>query len=363
MLFRTLTKARFRDLVERFISEHEVIGPRRVCVDREGTPVHQLLPVSRFEDLELDYEYAEFSAKTYFLPYEEQLSSFELGEWDWSQKIRYRVQPRAIIGLRACDINALVRLDKVFARNLFPSPYYLARRKNTFIVGLDHDPCDGGFCRSVDSDTVSHGFDLFLTDLGDRYFAAINSDRAFSALRQVGAQEITDEDTNDYLAARQKIGDGFGPEVNVHNLANLLDIEFDSPVWQRWGDKCMSCGTCAMVCPTCYCYGVHEEVGMDFCSATKTKKLHSCNLLDFAEVAGGHNFRPDRQTRLKYRYYHQHRGFVEAHESALCVGCNRCGRACLAGINPREIIADLQEEGPPVGPGLEARAATGEETP
>jgi formate hydrogenlyase subunit 6/NADH:ubiquinone oxidoreductase subunit I len=83
---------------------------------------------------------------------------------------------------------------------------------------------------------------------------------------------------------------------------------------------------------------------MDFSEAHKVKQLYSCNVKDFAEVAGGHNFRPDRETRLKYRYYHQHRGFVEAHEEPMCVGCNRCGRVCLAGINPPDIIEDLKTE-------------------
>ena len=100
-----------------------------------------------------------------------------------------------------------------------------------------------------------------------------------------------------------------------------------------------------MVCPTCYCYGVAERVSMDEAESTKVKQLYSCNLLDFAEVAGDHNFRPDRETRLKYRYYHQHRGFSETFESPMCVGCNRCGRVCLAGINPADIIRDLQTEG------------------
>ncbi len=99
-----------------------------------------------------------------------------------------------------------------------------------------------------------------------------------------------------------------------------------------------------MVCPTCYCYGVEEEVSMDFQHATRIKQLHSCNLLDFAKVAGGHNFRPDKETRLKYRYYHQHRGFVEDYDEPKCVGCNRCGRVCLAGINPPAVIQDLYEE-------------------
>ena len=83
---------------------------------------------------------------------------------------------------------------------------------------------------------------------------------------------------------------------------------------------------------------------MDQKHASKIKQLYSCNLLDFATVAGGHNFRPEKQTRLKYRYYHQHRGFREAYEESKCVGCGRCSRVCLAGINPPEVITDLQKE-------------------
>ena len=70
-------------------------------------------------------------------------------------------------------------------------------------------------------------------------------------------------------------------------------------------------------------------------------------LVDFAQVAGGHNFRPKRESRLKYRYYHQHRGFVEAYDEPKCVGCGRCARACLAGINPTDIIRELLNEEQP----------------
>lgn len=263
---------------------------------------------------------------------------------DWDQEISYRIQPRAIIGLHAHDVNALVKLDKVFSRGRFPSPYYVSRRKNTFVVGLDHVPLEDEFSQSVGADIVTHGFDLFLTDLGDRYFVAIGSDRGLNLLNRVEAREVTDDDTNDYKEARRRILKGFKTHLDVHNLPNLLDLEFTSDVWEKWGRKCLSCGSCAMVCPTCYCYGVTEEVSMDFTRATKIKQLHSCNLLDFAEVAGGHNFRPDQQTRLKYRYYHQHRGFVEDYDEPKCVGCNRCGRVCLAGINPPAVVNDLYEE-------------------
>jgi len=344
MLFRVIAKEDFRKLVEVILESNEVIGPTRIADDKDGKPIHQYLPVKRFDEINLDYETTEYPAKTYFLPYRENLSTFCFQEDGWEQNIRYRLQPRAIVGLHTCDINALVRLDKVLARDFHPSPYYVSRRKNTFIVGIDHEACAHGFCRSLDTDVVTHGFDLFLTDLGDRYFVAIDSDRGYTTLQKVKPREATEEDSDAYLRARKRIAASHHIHVDVQNLPNLLDIEFESDVWKHWGGKCLSCGSCAMVCPTCYCYGVQEEVEMGGRAGAKVKRLYSCNLADFATVAGGHNFRPKRETRLKYRYYHQHRGFMESYEEPKCVGCGRCSAVCLAGINPPEVIRDLQDE-------------------
>jgi sulfhydrogenase subunit beta (sulfur reductase) len=342
MLFKILEKPEFKKLFELILAHNEVIGPKKVGIDQHGKSIHHYLPVRSFEELALDYDTTEYSAKTYFLPFKENLSRFRFEENDWTHEISYRLQPRAIIGLHACDINALLKLDKVMAQDFFPSPYYISRRKNTFVVGIDHEPCEGGFCRSLGTDIVTHGFDLFLTDLGDRYFVAIDSDRGFTILNRVKVREVTEKDTKNYIEVRKRIAEGFTTSIDVRNLPNLLDIEFESDVWKKWGSKCLSCGTCAMVCPTCYCYGVTERVSMDWKEGAKIKHLYSCNIIDFAQVAGGHNFRPNRETRLKYRYYHQHRGFVERYDEPKCVGCGRCGRNCLAGINPPEVIGDLQ---------------------
>jgi formate hydrogenlyase subunit 6/NADH:ubiquinone oxidoreductase subunit I len=320
------------------------VAPKSVGTNSKGKTIHQFLPVKSFAEIDLGYETTEYSPKTYFLPFQENLSTYRFDEDDWKQEIRYRAELRVLLGLHACDINALLRLDKVLARDVYPSPYYIARRQNTLIIGLDHEPCEGGFCHSLGTDTVTHGFDMFLTDLEDRFFVAINSDKGYELLSPFNPKEVTEQDTNEYLQVRRRISKAFKTHLDMQNLPNLLDLEFNSPVWARWGDKCLSCGSCAMVCPTCYCYGVVERVSVDFSRGAKIKKLHSCNLLDFALVAGGHNFRPNRQTRLKYRYYHQHRGFTESYEEPKCVGCNRCGRVCLAGINPPEVIRDLQME-------------------
>lgn len=343
MLFKIISKNEFRRFIELVFEHTEIIAPKQVGVSSAGKPIHQYLPVQDFDEIDLDYETTEYSAKTYFLPYKENLSTCSFLGTIWDREIKYRLQPRVILGLHACDINALLKLDKVLAGDRYPSPYYISRRKNTFIIGIDHDPCERGFCHAVGADVATHGFDLFLTDLGDRYFVAINSDRGFDALQQVKTKDPTDRDTNAYLEVRRRIASKF-EHLEMHNLPNLMDIEFKSKVWKKWADKCLSCGSCAMVCPTCYCYGVEEHISMDGNESAKIKRLHSCNLLDFATVAGGHNFRADRETRLKYRYYHQHRGFVETYEEPLCVGCYRCGRVCLAGINPLDIINDLQTE-------------------
>lgn len=344
MLFKILGKDEFRGLVDIVLESNEIIAPKRIGTDAGGEPIHQFLPIDSFDEMDLGYRTTEYSAKTYFLPYRENLCSFSLEDGDWRQEIAYRIQPRAIIGLHAHDVNALVKLDKVFIRGRFPSPYYVSRRKNTFVVGIDHLPLQDEFSQSMGADIAMHGFDLFLTDLGDRYFVAIASDRGFNLLNRVKVAEVSDDDTNAYKEVRSRILQGFQTRIDVRNLPNLLDLEFTSEVWKHWGKKCLSCGSCAMVCPTCYCYGVVEEVTMDFARATKIKQLYSCNLLDFAAVAGGHNFRPDQETRLKYRYYHQHRGFMEDYDEPKCVGCNRCGRVCLAGINPAAVITDLYEE-------------------
>ncbi len=344
MLFVTLKKDQLEKLVTGLMETDEVIGPKLVQKNKDGKPVHKFMPVDNFAEIDLLYDHTIYSAKNLFLPYKEELSRFRFDDGDWEQEITYWEKPRVILGMHACDINALLRLDKVFTRDFYPSPYYLARRRNTIIIGIDHMACEGGFCRSMGTDTVDRGFDLFLTDIGDRYFVAVGSDAGYNLLRRVESGEVTDDDRRAYIEMRMEIAKSFVTRLDPQNLPNLMDLQFGSAVWKRWGSMCLSCGSCAMVCPTCYCYDVSEHISMDFTQSCKLKTQYSCNLVDFALVAGGHNFRPDREKRLMYRYYHHFRGFVESNGEPMCVGCNRCGRACLPGINPPDVIRELQAQ-------------------
>jgi sulfhydrogenase subunit beta (sulfur reductase) len=345
MIFKVLDKNELKRFFDALAAENNIVGPVRTGTDRRAAPLYAFGPVSDYASLQLGYTTTKLSAKRYFLPFWESLASFRIEGRDWRKTVDYHVdRPTVFFGLHACDINALNRLDKVLMSGVHPMPYYAAKRKNMFIIGIGCEPQPFCFCRSMGSDTVLHGFDMFLNDIGDAYFVEVLSATAYHLLESVTTREPKERDHIRYRKAVEEKNEKFTARVDTTDLTKILDMEFQSPVWKQWGDRCFGCGACANVCPTCYCYGVEETVDIDLRSAQKIKTLYSCNVVDFAQVAGGHNFRPERHSRLKYRYYHKHRGFVEAYEESLCVGCGRCGEACLAGIRVPDVIASVRGE-------------------
>jgi sulfhydrogenase subunit beta (sulfur reductase) len=344
MIYKVISKSEFRKFIDALVRQNTSFGPRQVDRNTADEPIYQFMPVSSVDDIEFDYTLTTSSAKHFFLPFRDQLSRFSFQNSDFEQHVAYEADPVVLIGLRPCDISALNILDDVLLNGRYPSPYYLAKRKNTFVIGMDHLPLPDCFCKSLAHHTVSTGFNLFCSDIGEKYYLSINSSKAFTYLEKFQTEEPSCEDNCLMTRRRKLISESFRTEVDVTSLPSILDIEFESPVWDKWGAKCLNCGTCAMVCPTCYCYSVDEHFDIDLKGASRNRQLYSCNLVDFAVVAGGHNFRPKNGDRLKYRYYHQHRGFAENANQQICVGCNRCGRACLTGINPKAVINDLRME-------------------
>lgn len=342
MIFKMFRATALSQLFALF-SDNPIIGPISKGCDRDEQKLYDFDHISTFEQLQIDYGQTIHSAKRFCLPYREETSSFTFQDDTWQKEVDYGShQALVLFGLHPCDINALNKLDKVLMESIYPNPFYGAKRKNLFIIGHSCLPGPGCFCQSMGTDTVLHGCDLFLTRLDDDYFAEIHTPRAFQIIQQLSTRDPGAQDHERFRRTLERRNSSFLSSVDTSDLTKILDMEFQSEVWQEWGKRCLSCGTCAQVCPTCYCYGIEEKVDMDLSRATKNKQLYSCNLVDFAEVAGGHNFRPEAQSRLKYRYYHKHRGFVEAFEESLCTGCGRCGQSCLADITVPEVIASVR---------------------
>ncbi len=134
--------------------------------------------------------------------------------------------------------------------------------------------------------------------------------------------------------------------VEPSKWPKLLDEAYNHPVWEEMAKSCFSCGSCNLVCPTCYCFDVRDEVNWNLSTGERIRVWDGCMLADFAIVAGNLNFRKSRADRYRHRYYRKGKYVPpKIGGSIACVGCGRCITACVAKIaNPVEIFNRLAEE-------------------
>jgi len=336
MLFRILSKDHVPDLVRGLATEYEVIGP----VAKEDKFV--FAPIADASQLRLDYDTTLLPPKRWFLPNEERLLKFDLADETVTGE-GIVAPPRVLFGLHACDVHALQLMDKVFLTGTV-DPYYEARRAATVVIGVSCIPDGECFCNAFDAGEVHRGFDMFLTDIGDSYYVSLGSVRGAEILdRYVETSQVDAEDVAKFQRVSRAFVESFSLDVDATQLPVLMDAKYDDPIWEEFGEKCLSCGACSIVCPTCYCFDVVDRISPDGKSGERVRTWDSCQFKDFAAVAHGQNFRGTRASRVRYRYYHKQLGHLTKYKRVLCVGCGRCARACPTGITPAAVIGALQK--------------------
>ena len=133
--------------------------------------------------------------------------------------------------------------------------------------------------------------------------------------------------------------------MDPHRIPELLEESEDHPVWRRKADLCYSCGSCNLVCPTCYCFDVHEDFDWSLQTGERTRVWDGCMLTKFANVAGDHNFRGQKESRYRHRYYRKGLYVFDTIGQIACVGCGRCVGACLPDIaNPVSVYNRLIDD-------------------
>jgi sulfhydrogenase subunit beta (sulfur reductase) len=314
----------------------EVHGP----VEQNG--VHVFRRLDDWSAVCLDYIRTVIPPKKYFLPPREEMFRYSVknGYQPCTEDLERSI---VLFGLHPCDISALNILDGVFAGK-YPDPYFQTRRKNVAIIGLDCTPDEHCFCRSMRGDVVDHGFDLFLYDIGDCYLTFVGTARGDDMV--LAAPELFDDITrNDIDEYKRRSGmkrSAFRVDLEIRDLPEIFDMEYESTIWEELGERCLACGSCSMVCPTCYCYDVVDEVELGTSDSVRLRCWDSCLFSAHARVAGGENFRDSRADRIKFRFYHKQRGFVAEFGRPSCVGCGRCVTSCPIGIDIVEVLRGLR---------------------
>jgi len=252
--------------------------------------------------------------------------------------------PRVLAGVRSCDLRALMLMDAVQADGV-KDPYYFARRENTAIIAVDClAPCDDrAFCQATGSLGHKGGADVFLTPVDGKLVVETLTPKGEDLVKDAAFEKSGDAQALLEKAARQKPA-SFGRQLRapVGKLPALLRAAYRHPLWEKHVERCFSCGTCTLVCPTCYCFEVKDDVELDLASGHRERTWDSCMLPAFAVVAGGHNFRGTAASRQRHRVKRKFEYLPERFGlGSFCVGCGRCGRQCTSHIDIYDIVNDV----------------------
>lgn len=348
MLDRMIRRSELLRLVDELALSRRIVGPIR----KGERFVYQ--QVARAEQLDLDFNYCVYSPKAWLLPPRETLFTYSRTDGAFKAEPRFDDSPTAVIGVHPCDINAIRMLDKVFDERE-PDEHYLCRRRNLFIVGIDcAQPCTTGvFCKNMKANSAASGFDIMchpvarLADGDVRYAAVFGTQGGREWVLYARAGEAPSADDERAFARYHANKDRMFPAVmteDVDSLPNLLDRSYDSLLWEATARRCYSCGSCNLVCPTCYCFNMRDECDATLSNGERVREWDGCQLTGFAAVAGGHNFRTKPAARLRHRIYRKAKWILERTGIPGCVGCARCDRACTAKIHSLEIYRQLAEE-------------------
>jgi formate hydrogenlyase subunit 6/NADH:ubiquinone oxidoreductase subunit I len=327
--------------IHNLLKDYRVVGP----VEKHGH--YAFDEILDPKDIRLAYTTTILPPKKYLLPPKEVLFAFDRSNGGEIKPVKPE-KPTVIFGVHTCDLHAIQLLDEVFASGHL-DPNYFNRRQNTFIVSVEClSPCDeNSFCKSMGTLSTDEGYDLHLIDLGDAYTVDAGTEAGELLLKKYAVGEPATEETMRRL--NQVLSEKWPKfpyrlDFDVSDLPSLLSLSTKSPLWNELGERCLACAACTNVCPTCFCFDVQDEVDLDLQHGQRVRVWDSCQLDDFATVAGGHNFRKSKALRQRHRFMRKGKYILEAHNHLGCVGCGRCARACLVDITPVSVFNELNRQ-------------------
>ena len=240
-----------------------------------------------------------------------------------------------LIFLRACDLNALKRLDQIYLKNSFEDFYYARIRERAHFVLMGcTETCESGFCVSMGTNKADN-YDVYIKVDGDKvYFDFKNEEfeKEFTYERYTEPCDVTP----DYVTE------------NIEKVTlpkNLSNASFTKEIWAEYGERCITCGRCNFACPTCTCFTMQDIFYGDNPKVGERRRVWaSCQVDDYDTIAGGIKFRKTKGDRVRFKTMHKIYDYEKRFGYPMCVGCGRCDDICPEYISFSNLINRLAKE-------------------
>ncbi len=240
-------------------------------------------------------------------------------------------EKKLLIFLRSCDLHALKRLDAIYLENGPEDFYYkrLREKANFALMGCG-ETCENGFCVSMGTNRCD-SYDLYLKVSGETLLADCKSQELQPYFEGAQTCEVQPEFVTENTE-------------KVTLPKNLSTDSFSNPLWEEYGSRCIGCGRCNFVCPTCTCFTMQDILYRDNENAGERRRVWaSCQVDGYTEIAGGMDFRKTQGERLRFKVMHKICDFEKRFGYPMCVGCGRCDTVCPEYISYTSLINKLTE--------------------
>lgn len=254
----------------------------------------------------------------------------------------------AFVGARSCELHAIAVQDKIFTTGEYVEESYKSRRENLFVVAVNCVQAGGTcFCTSMRTGPkATFGFDLALTEVAntERHYllAEAGTEIGAAVLGEIAHRDASEEEKAAAEGAVERCSKQMGRTLNTAKIKELLYRNYENPRWEDAASRCLTCGNCTMVCPTCFCTTVEDYTDLSGQMAERRRRMDVCFTMDFSYIHGG-CIRYSPRARYRQWMIHKLATWIDQFGVSGCVGCGRCITWCPVAIDITEEARTIRE--------------------